>query len=157
MPEEPNQEAIPTTGAVVASAAVNTPKVVLNGFFPKAIKVGDLNLFPLSAARVMILQKLNSPYLKMQPDGKYADVTDIDVARAAFVFAMPLKEIRTAMGRGDLQFDDAVWGFMDRVPVSDLPTLGKKIQEAISQGLSTILSGEGGRGPLAGPQGEALG
>lgn len=121
-----------------------TPQVLVDAFFPKAIKVGDLKLRALSLAEFILLEKIESPLLEIDQVDE-SEVSLENFAAAVFILAMPFDVVEPLICEGGkAEFDRAVRQFATKVPGGETIALGRKVQVAIAEAFATVqqVSGE---------------
>ena len=127
------------------------PSVVVDAFLPDTLSVGDIVLRPITAGTILILEKIKSPIVDdkviaaaRKNKGKFgAQLSNEDVARIIFILTHPGKESLALWNRGQDVFEQAVYAYMDRIPVADIPALGLMINKHFEKAFSTIIGGGG--------------
>jgi hypothetical protein len=135
------------------------PRIVVDAFLPDTLAVGDIILRPISAGTALILEKIKSPIVDdkviaaaRKNKGKFgAELSNEDVARIIFILTHPGKESLALWNRGPDVFEEAVYDYLDRIPVADVPALGLMINKHFEQAFSTIIGPEVGQRPPDAP------
>ena len=170
-------ESVPRSLDEIASAhsAVSdrTPSVVLKAFLPEAMRLGELVLQPLTIKTWMILEKIESPFLRTKPDS----VIGIgDILPTLFVLTQSIAEVERVLdlppgwcvplglpqpalpisAQGKQNLGEAVTAFAEALPMRHLLTIGDKIASHIAAEFAPNGSlapardaTEGGGSPLA--------
>ena len=125
------------------------PKIVVDAFLPDLLAIGETTLRPITMGTLLILEKIDSPLVNdaaiaaaKRNKGKFTvKLSNDDVARVVFVLTHSGKESLVLLSGGRQAFDSAVYEFLDRIPVSDMPKLGGLITEHFSRAFSTVIGG----------------
>jgi len=125
------------------------PKLVVDAFIPDLLAIGEITLRPITAGTTLVLSKINCPLVDEEAiaeakrnKGKFAaKLSNDDVARLVFVLTHPAKESRILLYGGIEKFDAAVYEYLDRVSISDMPKLGGLINEHFERSFSTVIGG----------------
>jgi hypothetical protein len=133
------------------------PAVVTDALLATPLRIGDIQLQPLTLGLYLLLEKMGSPIVRAGAQ----DVSPLALFQAVYVLAHPLPESLAAWAQGPDLFDAAVLGFADRIPLSELDKLGDKIIQHVKAAFATAAKTEppdgGNSVPLAGSPTPAAG
>ena len=113
------------------------PKRVVEAMTDGPMTVAGITLRPVTAATMLILQKLESPLINAEP-GQEPKMSDLDVLRLVYALSHPAQECFGLVNSGE--FDAAAVGAADAIPVSKLPEVGAAINRIFEKAFSTILA-----------------
>jgi hypothetical protein len=139
-----NETQIAAAEAARDQCSHKTPAVILDAFLPEQIKVGNIALNPVTMSTIMVLEKLQSPFLGGGAEMKYQHI-----AEALCVFSQPIATVREALRNGT--FQALVDSLADQLDMAVLAKAVPAIAEHIGKAFETSIPyGEGKTGPLAG-------
>lgn len=138
-----SRKQVAAANAARDKSAHRTPSIILDAFLPERVQAGDIPLNPVTMSVIMVLEKINSPFLGGN-EIKYQHI-----AEALVVFTQPIANVRAALGNGTLP--DLVNELADRLDMSVLAQAVPAIAAHIAKAFETAIPyGEGKSGPLAG-------
>lgn len=101
---------------------------------PDSNLIAGIDLKPLSAGRLAILQRVNNPLL-VKSSSEVAD-NELVYHMAAFIYVLhdDIEKLR-AMSRNPDLFDKSVIAFMDDLNISDIAKMSESIQAIINEAM----------------------
>ena len=133
---------------------MSTPRVVLNALVPDERKLpGGLILSPLSIAHVLLMEKIDSPFLKVgerpaKPSRNHraksamVPMSELDGLAVVFVLTRSETEIdQLFYGFDRASFDRSVWSFAKSQSPALLVGLQPKLEALFAHATSTLIGG----------------
>ena len=125
------------------------PKLVVDAFVPDALKIGNIVLRPITMGTILVLEKLDCPLTDdnaiaaaKKNKGKFAaNLSNDDVARLVFVLTHSAQDSLALLQVSRDVFDRAVYDYLDRIEVRDMPVLGGLITGHFQNAFSTVIGG----------------
>lgn len=115
------------------------PKRVVEAMLANGKTVAGIKLREFTAGTSLLLQKLGHP-LAIDPSER-KPLTDMDVMVMVYALTHTAAECDTLLEQGRTVFDHAVIEFSDTVAMSELPAMGKAINELLERAVSTAGGG----------------
>lgn len=113
------------------------PSIAINALVGFSEKIGGVNTLPLTLSHYVILEKLDSPFLKQGVDFK--NIGNEKLMEFCFLVTRPAKESRELLIESKEVFDDAVFEFCENVKLSELRQVGEAIARRLFESTSTAL------------------
>lgn len=106
------------------------PQPVRDAFVPlEPLRVGDLDLHPLTLGTLILLEQLDSPLVDLEGT---AEVSVKDLAEALYVLTRHLPASRAVLARGREAFDTAVMELANQIPAGELLAVGQKVRDHLA-------------------------
>jgi hypothetical protein len=123
--------------ASLASSHLN-PAVVRQAFLSTPIKVGAIELRPLTLATYMLLEEIESPLIEEAGTG-VEEFSIRDMAAAVYVLSQPEDAVMASIEKGRPQFKGTVLKWAAKVPAPDLMALGQAVAQQLADAMATVL------------------
>ena len=127
---------------------MNTPKPVVDAIFPDAVTVGGYTLRPLSLSNMILLEKVDSPFVRSPEEKAGSDARPpdaLDVVRALYILTRTTDELQSLYEGFDRpKFEHAVWTFGDSLPAGLANSLMPKFIAIFNAATSTLIGGGAG-------------
>ncbi|BET67209.1 hypothetical protein ASA1KI_21270 [Opitutales bacterium ASA1] len=138
----------PTTGG--------NPSIVREAFLgPLApLRVGDLELHPLTLASFMLLEELGSPLVQQPTEGEPKPKVGLfDLAVAAYILTRDVDASQAVLAGvlGREKFDRAVYQFAKQIPATDMIAVGAKIRTHLNAAFATVIGTQEKNAEATGP------
>lgn len=143
MPPVPIQSAKEQADALaqrVSASGSRSPSLALDAFFPKEIRVGRMEIAPITLTHLAALERVKSPLMLSEEP---APVSMEDAAKALFILSMKPKDLVAVMATTTPeQFAEMAFDFGLRVPADEAPNALAAVEAAIQRAFSTAMGGD---------------
>lgn len=114
------------------------PEQVIQALFPDGMKIGGEKALPLTLAHYVLLEKINSPFIK-GGEIDFSDIPNTDLMNLCYIVTHSAAKTRDLISEGQEAFDAAVFDFCEKIALSELKDVGVVIAGLLYQATSTII------------------
>lgn len=119
------------------TAAKNTPKEILDAFFPERVTIADIELQPIDLGTFMLLEKIGNPLAVALASGERSAIGFRHLAEAIFLMSVPQDAADSITDSPT--FRETVTQFARRIPAGEILKAGELVKNAIQKAFETAI------------------